>query len=280
MLGLGNDSVLIGRDGRMFYLGEDMVRQSAGLVLRDQAVSDTAELLARMKADLASRDIRFLVASPPNSATIYQDDLPNWAQNRGKRTEYDLFVEELASRSVQAIDLRPAVKAAQSKGPAYFMHDTHWTARGALAGFNAIVELDSHPDWRLDPTSALGPLTARKGGDLARLFGVEDNVTEPSEDLILSYGAKDLLSSDPFGDYVEISNKPGGTIMIIGDSFTGGYFDRMLLQHVGRVVWLDRNHCGFDWKAIDKYRPDEVWWMPTERFLICGPGVRPVDFSG
>ena len=38
--------------------------------------------------------------------------------------------------------------------------------------------------------------------------------------------------------------------------------------------------AGFDWKAIDKYRPDEVWWMPTERFLICDPGVRPVDFTG
>ncbi len=98
--------------------------------------------------------------------------------------------------------------------------------------------------------------------------------------MILPYGAKDLLSSDPFGDYVETSNKLGPTVVIVGDSFTGGYFDRMLLQHAGRVVWLDRRHCGFDWKTIDKYRPDEVWWMPTERFLLCEPGVRPVDFTG
>ena len=49
LLGLGNNSVLVGRDGRMFYLGEDMVRQSAGLVLRDQAVSDTTELLAQVE---------------------------------------------------------------------------------------------------------------------------------------------------------------------------------------------------------------------------------------
>ncbi len=38
LLGLGNDSVLIGRDGRMFYLGEETVRQSAGLIFRDRRV--------------------------------------------------------------------------------------------------------------------------------------------------------------------------------------------------------------------------------------------------
>ena len=33
--------------------------------------------------------------------------------------------------------------------------------------------------------------------------------------------------------------------------------------------------CGFDWNEVEKYRPDEVWWMPTERFLVCLPGVKP-----
>jgi hypothetical protein len=280
ILGLGTDTVLVGRNGRMFYLGEEMVRQSAGLILRDKAVSDTADLLAKMKGDLARRGIGFLVASPPNSATMYQDDLPDWAQNRGRRTEYDAFLDELAARGVSTIDLRPAMKGAQSRGPAYFMHDSHWTARGALAGFNAIAVADSHPDWRLEPRSALGPLKSHPGGDLARLLGVEDSVDEQSEDLILPMGTKELLSSNPFGDYVETSDKLGPTIMIIGDSFTGGYFDKMLMRHVGRVVWVDRDHCGFDWKAIDRYRPDEVWWMPTERFLLCDPGSRPTDFTG
>src|SRR5271156_38423 len=48
LLGVGNDTVLIGRDGRMFYLGEETVRQSAGLILRDQRVSDAGALLGRM----------------------------------------------------------------------------------------------------------------------------------------------------------------------------------------------------------------------------------------
>ena len=55
-----------------------------------------------MNAALAARGIRFLVASPPNGATIYQDDLPDWAQSRGRRTEYDLLLDGLAAKGVQA----------------------------------------------------------------------------------------------------------------------------------------------------------------------------------
>lgn len=279
LLGLGNDSVLIGRDGRMFYLAEETVRQSAGLVFRDRRAADATDLIVRMNQALAARGIRFLVASPPNDATIYQGDLPRWAQNPGKPTEYDLMMANLAASGVRAVDLRPPVKAARSDGPVFYMHDTHWTARGALAGFNAIVEADSHPDWRIEPSSALGPVTIRKGGDLARMFGVADSVTEYVEDLTLPNGKKEPLSSDEASDYVETSDKPGPTIMVIGDSFTFDYYARMLLQHVGRVVWLNHRLCRFDWKAIDRFHPDEVWWMPNERFFLCAPGAWPVDFA-
>lgn len=280
LLGMGNNSVLIGRNGRMFYLGEETMRQSAGLVLRDLRVSDTVDLLAEMKDALAARGIRFLVAVPPNAATIYQGDLPRWAQNLGRKTEYDALLEKLAARDVQAVDLRPAMTAAaRSDRSVYYMHDTHWSASGALAAFNVIVEADTHRDWRLDPNSSLGPAIVRKGGDLARLIGVEDSVAEDIRDLNLPSGKKDILSSDIFGDYVETSNRTGPTVMILGDSFTRTYFAPMLLLHAAKVVWVNHRTCGFDWKTIGGFRPDEVWWMPNERFLICRPGVHPLDFT-
>ena len=105
-------------------------------------------------------------------------------------------------------------------------------------------------------------------------------MTEEVEELALPAGEKELLTSDPYGDYVQTSGRPGPTIMIIGNSFTGAHFEPMLLQHAGRVVWLSHQHCGFDWAAIDRFRPDEVWWMPNERFLVCDPGARPLDFAG
>jgi alginate O-acetyltransferase complex protein AlgJ len=86
-LGEGSKLVLVGRHGRLFYLGDDSVQQSAGLVRRDSQVMETADFLAAMRDALGQRDIRLLVALPPNVATIYQDDLPSWARRNGRTTE-------------------------------------------------------------------------------------------------------------------------------------------------------------------------------------------------
>ena len=146
------------------------------------------------------------------------------------------------------------------------MHDTHWTFRGALAAFNAIVEADSHADWRLDPGSALGPPVVRKGGDMARILGLSDKVWEYTEKLTLPGGKRTLFPGD---DFIQTYDKPGPKILIFGNSLTLDYFPPMLLQHVGSVIWIHHRYCGFDWRVIDKFRPDEVWWMPGERVFLC-----------
>jgi alginate O-acetyltransferase complex protein AlgJ len=278
LLAGGDQKVLVGLHDQMFFLGEDSVRQSAGLVRRDSRVAETADFLVAMRDALRQRGIRLVVASPPNAATIYQDYLPRWARSNGRTTEYDLFIADLAARGIKAIDLRPTMWMVRSKGPAYFLYDTHWTPRAALAGFNAIAEADGRREWRIDPSVALAPLTQRQGGDLARMIGVSDDVAEPTQDLALPPVSKVELTAQPYASYVATRGKPGETIMVMGDSFTITYFAPMLLNHVGQVVWQHHNLCGFDWKLIDRFRPDEVWWMPTERYLLCGPNVRPDGF--
>jgi hypothetical protein len=272
MLGFGGSEVLIGRDGRMFYLGGEMVRQSAGLILRDQKVADSANLLARTRDELAKRGIAFFVAVLPSTSSIYEADLPNWAQSHGRKTEDDLFLQDLAERGIKTVDLRPTLKKTASEGKAYLLHDSHWTARGAVAGFNAAVEADSHPDWRVDPAEALGQAQEVKGGDLARLLGEQDEVTETAEPLVLPAGGKvENLSQDVMPAHMVTTGKPGPTILVVGDSFTASFFPQMLAPHVGRAIWVhySDNGCSFDWSVVDKYHPDEVWWAPVERALIC-----------
>ena len=50
--------------------------------------------------------------------------------------------------------------------------------------------------------------------------------------------------------------------------------------HAGRVIRLEHRECAFEGKLIDRFRPDEVWWMPNERFLVCDPGVRLLGLAG
>jgi hypothetical protein len=278
LLAEGDHQVLVGRHDRMFLLLEDSVRQSAGLIRRDARVADSADFLVATRDALRQRGIRFLVASPPNAATIYQDDLPRWARSGGRTTEYDLFIADLAARGINAVDLRPTMWTVRGKASAYFHYDTHWTPRAALAGFNAVADADGHHEWRIDADAALAPATERQGGDLARMIGVEADVAEPIEELSLPPASKVELTAPPFATYVATTGKPGETIMIVGDSFTMGYFAPMMLSHAGRVVWQHHKWCGFDWKLIDRFRPDAVWWMPTERYLLCHPNARPDGF--
>ena len=74
--------VLIGgSNGRLFLLWDEMVKQSAGLVLRKVEISQSSELISRIQRTLARKQITFLVGIPPNSSTIYSDELPIWARN-------------------------------------------------------------------------------------------------------------------------------------------------------------------------------------------------------
>jgi alginate O-acetyltransferase complex protein AlgJ len=279
---------VIGASGRMYAVADDMVAQSAGRVFRPQKVADTVAMIVGMRDALARRGVKFLVALPPNSSTIYQDDLPHRARNPGKPTEYDLLLKELAARDVKTVDLRPALREARASGDTYLLNDLHWNAPGAMAGFNAVVEADGHPDWKIDPSTAVGPPMERRGGDIATLAGVADKVVEMTPSLVfkpvgrdepLSHGLEGRIEgARDMADHEIVADRPGPTIMVIGDSFTVGYFPLFLSPHVGRAVWLHHNYCGFDWAWIDKIQPDEVWWTPVERLLVCRPGQRLKNF--
>jgi alginate O-acetyltransferase complex protein AlgJ len=110
------------------------------------------------------------------------------------------------------------------------------------------------------------------------MIGVNDDVSEPFEQLALPPGSRVDLTGGPFPTYVTTSGTPGETIMVIGDSFTMFWLTPILVKHAGRVIWLHHKRCGFDWTLIDRFQPDEVWWMPTERYLLCSPNVRPEGF--
>ena len=112
-----NNVAITGDSGRIYAIADDMVLQSAGRVFRQQRVADAAELIVTMRDALRKRGIGFLVALPPNSSTVYPDDLPTWARNPGKKTEYDALLEMIEARGVRAVDLRPALSWSAATDP-------------------------------------------------------------------------------------------------------------------------------------------------------------------
>ena len=274
----GNDNVLIGQGGWLFYRPGTVLQQGAGLLVRVSTVKETADTLARVDRSLKARGIRFLVAVPPSSQTIQDADLPKWARNAGRTTEYDLLLRELRARGVEAIDLRPALRAAAEHETVYNRYDTHWNKLGALEAFNVVADAAGHPDWRLDPTDTLVP-AQRGGGDLARMLGIDDLVGEPVPALRNPRPEFVVGDSGQQTPFVLTADHAGPTLLVVGDSFTMSFFPPMVLANAGRFAWIHHRGCTLDWRWVESVGADEVWWMPTERILLCQPGAAPAGLE-
>jgi alginate O-acetyltransferase complex protein AlgJ len=271
-----SDKVLIGRDGWLFFRGDQMLQQSAGLLVRTDRVAETAQTIVQIRDALAARGIGFLFAPPPSSSTIYPDELPEWARNPGRQTEYGLLVRQLAARGVQTVDLRPALLAERSAGPIYRAHDTHWTPRGALAAYNATALAAGHGEWRLMPSTELSGSVDVFGGDLARLLGIDSNVAESVEPFSRAPGPEERFGESQEKATMFRAGSADPTILVIGDSFTLEFFAPLFAAHAVGFAWTHHNNCVFDWKWIDRFRPIQIWWMPNERAILCGPGGQPI----
>jgi hypothetical protein len=268
--------VVYGRDKWLFFNGDGMLQQSMGLLRRERDIERFADFAANYGRRLAQSKVSFLVAIPPNSATIVRDRLPPWAAGEPAVSEYDLMMGTLASRHVTTVDLRPALRAANASEPAYLRTDTHWTKRGALIGYNAVVAALSRSDWTIDPNLVARGHAAIPSGDLARMLGVSADVGDIDAEIDLSaYSPRPMEITDidthqrETGGSVTKTGRPGPTVVILGDSFTEHYWRAYFGLHVGRYVWIHHELCGFRPDVVAAFNPAMVILAPTERFMFC-----------
>ena len=263
------ERVLVAHDGRLILRGEGALPQSAGRLLRGAALTRTADLIAEVRTLLAARGVGFLYAVAPNGATILTEALPAWARNPGRETEYDRMMALARARGINAIDLRPTLREAMAGGDVYFRYDSHWNQRGEVFGFNEIAARGGHPDWRVDPATAFAAPRMRVGGDLARLVGLGLDLRAEEPTSVVPVPPAENLAPTPHVATRVVSGRPGPVLLILGDSFAEHLFQQLPLPHAGAVIWVHHNRCAFDWAWIDRFKPDEVWWVTTERYMPC-----------
>lgn len=265
--------VIIGRDNWLFLNGDGTIEQATGKLLRETEIARFADRAAALRAQLAGKGARLLVAIPPNGATINRARLPAWAAEAPPLTEYDLMMRALSARGVDAVDLRAPLLAAGP--PVYRRTDTHWNKFGALVGYNAAVGALGKPGWTIDPARVLRGFVPVEGGDLARLLALSGDLTDEDADIDLTpYGAQPVTVG-PFetqfesgGDLIE-SGRDGPSVLVIGDSFTRGFWQDYFALHARRYVWMHHEQCGFKPSAVDAAEPDIVILAPTERQMFC-----------
>jgi hypothetical protein len=265
--------VIIGRDSWLFLNGDGTIEQSTGKVLREAEIARFADRAAALRARLAGKGARFLVAIPPNGSTINRTRLPAWAAAAPQVTEYDLMMRALRARGVDVVDLRPPLFAASA--PAYRRTDTHWNRYGALIAYNAVVGALGRSDWIIEPARVLRGFVPVAGGDLARLLALSRDLDDEDAEIDLApYGAQPV-EVRPFetqfesgGDLIE-TGRDGPTIVVIGDSFTRGFWQDYFAVHAKRYVWMHHEQCGFKESVVETEKPDIVILAPVERQMFC-----------
>jgi hypothetical protein len=267
--------VVIGRDNWLFLAGDATIDQATGAMLRADRIAAFADRAAGLRAHLAARGAMLLVAIPPNSPTINRAKLPAWAATAPAVTEYDLMMRALAERGVAAVDLRPPLVAAMGFGPTYRRTDTHWNRLGALVAYNAVVRAAGRPEWIIAPARVLRGFETVEGGDLARLLAVADAITDEDAriDLGSSYGTPPPAvpidtQFESGGDLVE-SGGGQPIVVVIGDSFTRGFWQDYFALHARRYVWMHHELCSFKLSVLDAQAPQLVILAPTERQMFC-----------
>ena len=270
--------VIIGRDNWLFLNGDGTIEQSTGKMLRERDIATFADKAAALRAHLAARGAQLVVAIPPNGSTINRARLPAWAGPAPSVTEYDLMMRALADRGVTAADLRVPLSAANATRPAYRRTDTHWNRLGALVAYNAVVRAAGKNEWVIDPARVLRGFETVEGGDLARLLAVAADVRD--EDAVIDLGAYGpapppatalATQFESGGDLVE-TGRNGPTVVVIGDSFTRGFWQDYFAVHAGRYIWMHHELCGFRLSVVDEHAPQLVILAPAERQMFCAGG--------
>lgn len=268
--------VIYGRDNWLFLNDDGTIDQATGRLLRTAGIAGFADRAAQLQHRLSERNIRFIVAIPPNSATIMRARLPAWAAERPAVSEYDLMMAALAARGVPAVDLRQPLAAANSNHPVYRRTDTHWNRLGALTAYNAVAKALGKADWVIDPALVFRGFETVPGGDLARLLAVAGDITDEEAAIDLSpYSPPAAPATSAIdtqfesGGKLTVTGRSGPTVLVLGDSFTQDFWQDYFSLHASRYVWMHHEHCRFAQRVVEGQDPHIVILAPTERLMFC-----------
>jgi alginate O-acetyltransferase complex protein AlgJ len=110
---------------------------------------------------------------------------------------------------------------------------------------------------------------------LARLLAVSNSVTDEDAVIDLSPYRPTPLVTKPIdtqfesgGDFVE-TGRAGPTVLVIGDSFTRGFWQDYFGLHAGKYIWMHHELCGFAVSVVEREAPDIVVLAPAERQMFC-----------
>ena len=243
-----------GDDGWLFNTLNGALAQHRGLLPFAGGEADAwLDALARMQAHVESSGAVFIAAIAPNKHTIYPEKLSTYPRQIAGETRLDEVQRRANTRDLPLVDLRPALMAAKADEKIYYQTDSHWTDLGAYQGFVEVRRalLDRGITVPNVPQDSLKRREKTDfQGDLYGLLGIEDGAPETV-----------TLIKRP-----EAMGPKAGSILIIGDSFTG-QLQKYFESTFETVDFVGNNAGDPDFREVDPGNYDVVLFEIVERYL-------------
>ena len=245
----GNEKVIVGQDGWLFYSGDyDYLvnpgfMQAGRMHKRDLAGShpDAVAAIRKFAEDLKKRDIRLILIPAPGKPLVYGDKLGAGEDRKGNKS-FDEFKKQVESLGVTVLDFTNDFIAMRKDGAdSYLKTDTHWTPAAMRVAAKKTAEAigDASPD---SEAGAKATITAR--GDIANMLKL------PDVDDIFPKQTVEAVQYDVVQDR-------NSDVLLLGDSFTNIFsldamgwgsragFAETLAHELGRPIdVIARNDAG------------------------------------
>lgn len=252
------ESILLGRDGWLFF-AETLPDYTQSAPLSERELWSAARVVALMQEYAQDQGSRFLFTLCPNKNSLYPDYMPKSVHAGSGVSDATRFQAVLTGMGVNYLDLFAALEAHDE--PLYFAADSHWNAKGAAVGADAILGALELPGGWVEGGFVAGE---PHKGDLYEMLYPAGKATEadfaPAEGYSFTYvrnirGPTDITIQTQDGE-------GGGSLLCFRDSFGNNLYP-YLAQRFERSVFSRLN--AYDLSLIQKHEADTVVIELVER---------------
>ncbi len=276
-LGFGEEKAIIGKDGWLFLTDGGALDMHMGRTpFRDGEAAAWLDAAEALREAAKTRDAAFAVLLAPQKASVYGEYLPDYVSAGRSMSRHDLLIQGARLRGLPFADAKARLIERKGAAKLYYQSDTHWTARGAWEGYQALIDVleKTTPTlYRLDAARVHFRET-EFSGDLARMLNQQERFAETAPSLAIKNATPfetvevDAFSYGAFPTQItttDADDKP--TLLMIGDSYAYALIP-FLRESFSRIVFTHHQLGAFDRAVLDEYPSDFVVLQMVERMLV------------
>ena len=225
------DSVLAGKDDWLFFR-ETLGDYCGTELLSDEEIQRLVTVIKLEQQYCNEQGVAYVFAVAPNKNTIYPEYMqPQYVKYNGK-TNLDRLNEALKEAGVNVADLKTALLEAKGQcaegETLYYSADSHWNQKGALVGYNTIMEAANRfSETEYDNYETVTFEEGSREGDLLKMvlpldcevkeFGAKVNISQEYKYIGRLKSIDDMRIQTKLSGLTEESEKTG--LLMFRDSF-------------------------------------------------------------